>query len=303
MYVLNNTNSDLTYKFRGSVYVLLANRVAQINNSEISIADLKGAFGESSVTLLTSLTGAQEALLDSALKGPDVTLAIGEPADSANTDSTSTTSSLMANIKGLLKSFGNISTGDNFITRFGTRSDSANTDSTSTTSSLMANIKGLLSRLTTLVSATENNNGVIQHVVSQHESSFENRQRTGTLVTAGAPVASAVAITSATTVFTYTVPAGKILTLKNITAALLDIANTSNNAAFEVTIVTGTYGSVGSVTVVLSKTMTLNQSVDFNVDGLKVYPAGTVTVRGTATTTGVNVKAVGSMLGTLEQVA
>lgn len=141
MYVLNNTDSDLKYKFKGSVYVFLANRIAQVDNTEISIADLKSAFGESSVTELTSLTQAQGGLLDSAIKETTSlsstlktlidskrgtsslynayeleleiqkqalnesgsSLAIGESADSANTDSTSATASLMANVKGLLE--------------------------------------------------------------------------------------------------------------------------------------------------------------------------------------------------------
>lgn len=68
-------------------------------------------------------------------------------------------------IKGLLKSFGDIATGENLITRFGARADSAQPDSTQT-ASFIAFLKGLLASVN-LIKNTDGIKKITDTVVTQ----------------------------------------------------------------------------------------------------------------------------------------
>lgn len=140
IYIKNNTSTDFTYPVNGRSFTFKAGYVSYLDETLLSYNLLSTAFGTSNLQLLTSplqtdidnsiaalvgnVSGVSAELLsiinstatgNKYTKQLDSLLGIqvikdalrgifGTPADSANTDSTSTTASLFANIKGILTS-------------------------------------------------------------------------------------------------------------------------------------------------------------------------------------------------------
>ena len=144
MYILNNTDSSLTYRYGGVIYTFSANAVSQVDDTNITIGNLQSAFGVEAVSLLTVLSQAQQGTLTNANKSLTNLPGDLKTLIDARKVSPSIYDSYEIELAILQESMG-------------AKTDSSQTDPTQVASSI-ALLKGILSSINTLITDAIKNN-------------------------------------------------------------------------------------------------------------------------------------------------